>query len=69
MKILLDECFPWPMRKMLANHECFTPFRCGWNGVTNGELRKLAEGKFEFFMTADRNVRYQHNLTGRQDSQ
>jgi hypothetical protein len=22
MKILLDECVPWPMRKLLAGHEC-----------------------------------------------
>ena len=29
MKILLDECVPWPMRKMLANHECSNPYRCG----------------------------------------
>lgn len=65
MKILLDECVPWPMRRMLAHHECSTPFRCGWNGVTNGELLKLAENEFELFITADQNLRYQQNLAGR----
>jgi predicted nuclease of predicted toxin-antitoxin system len=65
MKILLDECVPWPMRKMLANHECSNPFRYGWNGVTNGELLKLAENEFELFITADQNLRYQQNLSGR----
>ena len=24
MKILLDECVPWPLRKLLAGHECHT---------------------------------------------
>jgi predicted nuclease of predicted toxin-antitoxin system len=65
MKILLDECVPWPMRNLLTNHECSNPFRCGWNGVTNGELLKLAENEFELFITADQNLRYQQNLTGR----
>jgi predicted nuclease of predicted toxin-antitoxin system len=65
MKILLDECVPWPMRNLLTNHECSNPFRCGWNGVTNGELLKLAENEFELFITADQNLRYQQNLAGR----
>jgi predicted nuclease of predicted toxin-antitoxin system len=65
MKILLDECVPWPMRRMLANHECSNPFRCGWNGVTNGELLKLAENEFDLFITADQNLCYQQNLIGR----
>jgi predicted nuclease of predicted toxin-antitoxin system len=65
MKILLDECVPWPMRNLLTNHECSNPFRCGWNGVTNGELLVLAENEFELFITADQNLRYQQNLAGR----
>jgi hypothetical protein len=39
--------------------------RCGWNGVTNGELLLLAENEFELFITADQNLRYQQNLAGR----
>ncbi len=65
MKILLDECVPWPMRKMLTGHECTNPYKCGWNGVTNGELLKLAENEFELFITSDQNLRYQQNLAGR----
>lgn len=65
MKILLDECVPWPMRKLLEGHECTNPLKCGWNGVTNGELLKLAEHEFELFITSDRNLRYQQNLAGR----
>lgn len=65
MKILLDECVPWPMRKLLVGHECTNPFKCGWNGVKNGELLKLAEPEFDLFITSDQNLRYQQNLDGR----
>jgi len=65
MKILLDECVPWPKRKMLADHECTNPFKCGWNGIANGELLKLAENEFELFITADQNLLDQQNLAGR----
>ena len=42
MKILLDECVPWPMNKLLVSHECTTAQRCGWGGIKNGELLQLA---------------------------
>jgi hypothetical protein len=64
MKILLDECVPWPMHKLLVSHECTTAQRCGWGGIKNGELLRLAEGKFEVFITSDQNIRYQQNLAG-----
>lgn len=65
MNILLDECVPWPMHKLLAGHNCTTAQARGWGGVKNGELLKLAETEFELFVTSDQNIRYQQNLTGR----
>lgn len=65
MKILLDECVPWPMHKVLAGHECQTPQRMGWGGIKNGELLQRAEGQFDLFITSDQNIRYQQNLAGR----
>lgn len=65
MKVLLDECVPWPMRKMLAGLGCTNPYKCGWSGVTNGELLKLVESEFELFITSDQNLRYQQNMAGR----
>ncbi len=64
MRILLDECVPWPMHKLLACHECTTAQKCGWGGIKNGELLRRAEGQFELFITADQNLRYQQNLAG-----
>ena len=65
MNILLDECVPWPMRKMLTGHQCASARTRGWGGVKNGELLRLAEPEFDLFITADQNIRYQQNLAGR----
>ena len=64
MRTLLDECVPWSMHKILAGHECVTAQMCGWGGVKNGDLLRLAETRFELFITSDQNIRYQQNLSG-----
>jgi predicted nuclease of predicted toxin-antitoxin system len=65
MRILLDECVPWPMHKLLAGHECSTAQQRGWGGTKNGDLLRLAENEFDLFITSDQNIRYQQNLAGR----
>lgn len=65
MKVLFDECVPWPLRKLLAGHECTTATLCGWGGFKNGDLIRLAEAGFDLMITADQNLRYQQNLSGR----
>ena len=37
----------------------------GWAGVKNGELLKLVAAEFDVFITSDKNLRYQQNLTNR----
>jgi hypothetical protein len=37
----------------------------GWGGKKNGELLKLAETRFDLFITSDQNLRYQQNLKGK----
>jgi hypothetical protein len=65
MRILLDECVPWPIHKLLVGHECTTAQKRGWGGIKNGDLLELAEGEFDLFITFDQNIRYQPNLAGR----
>jgi predicted nuclease of predicted toxin-antitoxin system len=65
MKILLDECVPWPMHRLLADHTCTSVQAQGWSGIRNGDLLQRAEGEFDLFITSDQNIRYQQNLTGR----
>ena len=65
MKILLDECVPWPMYKLLSNHACSSVQDLGWGGIKNGDLLQRAEDEFDLFITSDQNIRYQQNLAGR----
>jgi len=65
MKILLDECVPWPMHKLLSGHSCSTVQGRGWGGIKNGDLLQRAEVEFDLFITSDQNIRYQQNLAGR----
>jgi hypothetical protein len=65
MRILLDECVPWPMHKLLGGHSCSTVQDQGWGGIKNGDLLERSEGEFDLFITSDQNIRYQQNLTGR----
>jgi hypothetical protein len=65
MKVLLDECVPWPLHRLLIGHECKSAQQSGWGGLKNGDLLGRAEGHFDVFITADKNLRYQQNLATR----
>ena len=63
MKILLDECVDRRFAKEILGHDVKTVPQMGWAGIKNGELMKLAETDFDIFLTVDRNLSYQQNLT------
>ena len=63
MRILLDECIPRKFKFSLAPHECQTVPEAGFAGKKNGELLGLAEGNFDVFVTLDKGVEFQQNLT------
>ena len=66
MKILLDECVPVQVRQALTGHEVTSNEEAGWKGMENGDLLDAAEGAgFELFIVADKNLRYQQNLSRR----
>ena len=65
MRILLDECVPWPMRRLLKEHTCTSVQAQGWSGIRNSDLLARAEAGFDLLVTADQNIVYQQNLTGR----
>lgn len=66
MKILLDECTPHVLKRLLTGFEIKTVQDQGWSGITNGALLQLAEGQFDVFITSDQNLKYQQNLSRRQ---
>ena len=65
MKILLDESLPRKLRNSFGQkHEVRTVRDMGWLGKKNGELlRLMTDNNFELFVTVDRNLPYQQNLT------
>ena len=68
-RLLLDANMPHGLRPLLSAHDVETAYHMGWGRLTNGHLLAAAEaGGFEVFITADRNIRYQQNLAGRQIS-
>jgi predicted nuclease of predicted toxin-antitoxin system len=66
VKILLDEDLPTRLRLHIPDHEVFTVRYVGWLGMKNGELLRAAEeAGFEVFVTGDKKLSREQNLTGR----
>lgn len=50
----------------MQTHEISTAFEMGWAELTNGDLLQSAEHTgFAVMVTADKNLTYQQNLSGR----
>jgi len=66
MRVLLDHSVPAPLRHHLPGHEVIEAAAIGWERLSNGKLLAAAEADgFEVFVTSDKNLRYQQNLSGR----
>ncbi|MGA3206055.1 MAG: hypothetical protein ABSF12_26475 [Bryobacteraceae bacterium] len=66
MKIILDESVPQKLRLLIEGHTVVTAWYQGWSGLQNGALLDAAEqAGFELFITADQELSFQQNLTGR----
>jgi hypothetical protein len=64
MKILLDHCVNKRFRQQLSMHEVKTAREMGWDALKNGELLKaVAGGGFDLFLSIDKKLRYEQNLT------
>ena len=63
MRVLLDECVPRRLKRDLPGHDTRTVPEMGWASKRNGELLALAAGAFDVFLTADRNLSYQQDVS------
>ena len=64
MRILIDECLNWRLSRALTGHYAVSAQKLGWSGIKNGKLLALAvENGFDVFLTGDRNLTFQQNLT------
>jgi len=66
MKIILDENLPKPLKDIFPSHSVTTVQAQGLAGAVNGVLLARLEGVFDVFITSDKNLRYQQNLSSRQ---
>jgi len=66
VRILFDQGTPVPLRKFLNPHQVETVFECGWSTWTNGALLTKAEEEgFDVFVTTDKKLPHQQNLSTR----
>ena len=67
MRIILDESAQQKLRLRIdARHTVVTTWFQGWSGLKNGALLNAAEQEgFELFITADQELSYRQNMTGR----
>ena len=63
MRILIDECLNWRLSRALTGHYSVSVQKRGWGGIKNGALLELAEKEFDVFITGDRNLSFQQNVT------
>src|SRR5260370_6366837 len=63
MKVLLDECLPRKLEQEVRANLVRTVHEMGWASIENGALLRLAELEFDVFLTMDRNLQYQQNLS------
>jgi hypothetical protein len=66
MRVLFDNGTPRGVASALTTHSVEEARSRGWDTLRNGELLDTAEAAgFDVFVTTDRNIRFQQNLTGR----
>ena len=63
MRILIDECLDWRLRRALPEHNCVSVHQMGWKGLTNGTLLEKAQREFDILLTGDTNLTFQQNTT------
>ena len=63
MRILLDEDLPRRLAAVLVGHDVSIVQHSGWTGTKNGKLLGLAAAEFDVFLTMDRNLEFQQNLS------
>ncbi len=62
MRIIIDECVP-NIVKRIPDRDIVSVQDMGWAGIKNGELLKRVAAEFDVFITSDKNLRYQQNLS------
>ena len=65
MRVLLDGNLPRTFAALLPGHRVDTVHQRRWSDLNDHALLDAAEPEYDAFITADQNLQYQQNLTGR----
>lgn len=64
MRILLDECLPRRLKRHFRDYGLvLTVTDAGLSGYTNGRLLRRIAGDFDVFVTIDKGIQHQQNLS------
>jgi len=63
MRILIDECLNWRLSRAITGHYSTSVQKMGWHGIKNSDLLAMAEKEFDVFLTGDRNLTHQQDVT------
>lgn len=64
MRVILDECLPRRLGLELTGHLVVTVQQEGWAGISNGKLLIRIQGNYDAFITVDKNLPAQQQMTG-----
>jgi len=62
VKLLLDECVDRRLAALIPGHEVDSVQDVGWRSIKYGELLRLAEERYDAFVTVDRNLAFQQPI-------
>lgn len=62
MRLLLDECVDRRLATLISGHDVDSVQDVGWRSLQNGELIRLAEARYDVFVTVDRNLAFQQPI-------
>ena len=63
MRVLLDECVDRRLAADIQGHDVKTVPEAGWAALKNGDLLSRAQLEFDVFVTTDRNLPFQQDLS------
>jgi hypothetical protein len=63
VKLLIDECVDRRLADHIPGHVVESVQDAGWRSIKNGELLRLAAGRYDGFVKVDRNLAFQQPVS------
>lgn len=65
MTIVVDECLPKRLSRVLVGHDAVTVQELGFGGLSDRDLLARLDGRFEVFITIDQGLTFEQDLRDR----